>query len=119
MRIRDADFQGTELKIAYMWVALDPAASRMALVQVAETLDKRSVLAAEIIKGVMLPQFVTLPLAVLLVWLALVRPIKPLNHLEERIRARATRRPEPAGRAAVPLEVAPLVSSGERPAGCA
>jgi two-component system sensor histidine kinase TctE len=29
-----------------------------------------------------------LPLAVLLVWLALARGIKPLNQLEERIRAR-------------------------------
>ena len=46
------------------------------------------VLATEIIKGVMLPQFVILPLAVLLVWLALVRGIKPLSELEERIRAR-------------------------------
>ena len=34
-----------------------------ALVQVAETREKRSVLAAEIIKGVMLPQFAILPLA--------------------------------------------------------
>jgi two-component system sensor histidine kinase TctE len=38
-----------------------------ALVQVAETREKRSVLATEIIKGVMLPQFVILPLAALLV----------------------------------------------------
>jgi TRAP-type mannitol/chloroaromatic compound transport system permease small subunit len=41
-----------------------------ALVQVAETLGKRSQLATEIIKGVILPQFVILPLAVLLVWFA-------------------------------------------------
>jgi two-component system sensor histidine kinase TctE len=60
--------------------AAGPAGAR--LVQVAETLEKRSVLATEIIKGVMLPQFVILPLAVLLVWLALVRGIKPLNQLE-------------------------------------
>ena len=40
----------------------------VALVQVAETREKRSVLATEIIKGVMLPQFVILPLAVLLVY---------------------------------------------------
>ena len=41
------------------------------VVQVAETFDKRSRLATEIIKGVILPQFVILPVAVLLVWLAL------------------------------------------------
>ena len=57
-----------------------------ALIQVAETLDKRSVLATEIVKGVMLPQFVILPLAVLLVWVGLAYAIRPLNSLEERIR---------------------------------
>ena len=88
VRMRDDEYRGTELKVAYMWVKLDPTNAKPALVQVAETMDKRSVLATEIVKGVMLPQFVVLPLAVLLVWLALVQAIKPLNRLEERIRAR-------------------------------
>ena len=66
----------------------------------AETREKRSVLATEIIKGVMLPQFVILPLAVLLVWLALVRGIKPLSQLEERIRARKPDDLQPARRQA-------------------
>jgi two-component system sensor histidine kinase TctE len=80
-------------------------------VQVAETLEKRSVLATEIIKGVMLPQFVILPLAVLLVWLALARGIKPLNQLEERIRQRLPDDLSPLDESSVPLEVAPLVAS--------
>ena len=79
--------------------------------RVAETREKRSVLATEIIKGVMLPQFVILPLAVLLVWLALVRGIKPLSQLEERIRARKPDDLSPLDDTTVPLEVAPLVSS--------
>jgi two-component system sensor histidine kinase TctE len=74
-------------------------------------MDKRSVLATEIVKGVMLPQFVILPLAVLLVWLALVQAIKPLHRLEERIRARKPDDLSPLDVEAVPLEVAPLVSS--------
>jgi len=81
------------------------------LIQVAETREKRSVLATEIIKGVMLPQFAILPLAVLLVWLALVRGIKPLSQLEERIRARKSDDLSPLDEKTVPLEVAPLVSS--------
>jgi two-component system sensor histidine kinase TctE len=109
--MRDAEFQGVELKVAYMWVRLDIPNSRPALVQVAETMEKRSVLATEIVKGVMLPQFVVLPLAVLLVWLALVQAIKPLNRLEERIRARNPEDLSPLDVEAVPLEVAPLVSS--------
>jgi two-component system sensor histidine kinase TctE len=81
------------------------------LVQVGETLEKRSVLATEIIKGVMLPQFVILPLAVLLVWLALARGIRPLNKLEERIRLRKPDDLSPLDESAVPQEVAPLVAS--------
>ena len=100
-----------EVRVAYIWVKLHLPGAQPALVQVAETLEKRSVLATEIIKGVMLPQFVILPLAVLLVWLALVRGIKPLNQLEERIRARKPDDLSPLDEKAVPLEVAPLVSS--------
>ena len=111
VRLRDDAFHGLDIRVAYMWVPLEPLGSRLALVQVAETLDKRSILAAEIIKGVMLPQFVTLPLAVLLVWLALVQAIKPLNRLEERIRARRPDDLSPLDTQTVPLEVAPLVAS--------
>ena len=111
VRMRDDEFRGLDIKVAYTWVKLDVPNSKPALVQVAETMDKRSVLATEIVKGVMLPQFVILPLAVLLVWLALVQAIKPLNHLEERIRARSPDDLSPLDAEAVPLEVAPLVSS--------
>jgi len=111
VRLRDAEFHGLDIKVAYMWVPLNLPNAKMALVQVGETLDKRSVLAAEIIKGVMLPQFVTLPLAVLLVWLALVQAIKPLHRLEERIRARKPDDLSPLDVQSVPLEVAPLVAS--------
>lgn len=110
VRLRDDELRGLDVRVAYTWVALD-SAGQAALVQVAETREKRSVLAAEIIKGVMLPQFVILPLAVLLVWLALVRGIKPLSELEERIRARKPDDLSPLDDRTVPLEVAPLVSS--------
>ena len=113
VRLRDALMRGQDVRVAYTWVALDvpgnPSAS--ALVQVAETREKRSVLATEIIKGVMFPQFVILPLALLLVWLALVRGIKPLHQLEERIRARKPDDLSPLDESGVLLEVAPLVSS--------
>jgi two-component system, OmpR family, sensor histidine kinase TctE len=111
VQLRDDEFHGTAIRVAYMWVPLALPDSKLALVQVAETLDKRSVLAAEIIKGVMLPQFVTLPMAVLLVWLALVQAIKPLSRLESRIRARKPDDLSPLDTQAVPIEVAPLVAS--------
>jgi two-component system sensor histidine kinase TctE len=111
VKIRDDEMRGLEVRVAYTWIRLDADGKHPALVQVAETREKRSVLAAEIIKGVMLPQFALLPLAVLLVWLALVRGIKPLSQLEERIRARKSDDLSPLDDKAVPMEVAPLVVS--------
>ena len=122
VRLRDDEMRGVDVRVAYLWVplalpAIDGLAGRegsgpaLALVQVAETREKRSVLATEIIEGVMLPQFVILPLAVLLVWLALARGIKPLDELEERIRRRKPDDLSPLDDKTVPLEVAPLVSS--------
>ena len=127
VRLREDVIKGQDVRVAYTWMKVDvkgdskgprsPAlagkggSDQFVLVQVAETLEKRKTLATEIVKGVMVPQFVTLPLAVLLVWLALVRGIKPLAQLEKRIRARKPDDMSPLDDTAVPEEVAPLVSS--------
>jgi len=111
VHLRDAELRGLDIRMAYIWVRLSLPNAPLALVQVAETREKRSVLATEIIKGVMLPQFIILPLAVLLVWLALARGIQPLHQLEERIRARKPDDLSPLDDRTVPLEVAPLVAS--------
>ncbi len=126
VRLREDLIQGQDVRVAYTWVKVDLAnasasasasssarspSSVLVLVQVAETLEKRKTLATEIVKGTMVPQFVTLPLAVLLVWLALVRGIKPLAQLEKRIRARKPDDMSPLDDTAVPEEVVPLVSS--------
>jgi two-component system sensor histidine kinase TctE len=115
VRLRDDELRGLAVRVASTWVRFTPddpeAQQTEVLVQVAETREKRSVLAAEIIKGVMLPQFAILPLAVLLVWLALARGIKPLSELEDRIRARSPDDLSPLDEKTVPIEVAPLVSS--------
>jgi two-component system sensor histidine kinase TctE len=112
VRLREDLIQGEDVRVAYTWVRVDVrGVQQTVLVQVAETLEKRKTLAREIVKGTLVPQFVTLPLAVLLVWLALVRGIKPLAQLERRIRARKPDDMSPLDDTAVPEEVAPLVSS--------
>jgi two-component system, OmpR family, sensor histidine kinase TctE len=120
VRLREDLIHGEGVRVAYTWIQVDvqtprgatgAAAGQSVLIQVAETLEKRKTLATEIVKGTMVPQFVTLPLAVLLVWLALVRGIKPLAQLEKRIRARRSDDMSPLDETAVPEEVAPLVSS--------
>lgn len=110
LRFRDDEVQNESVRVAYLWVWPEgQAGGRMMLVQVAETLGKRSRLTNEIIKGVILPQFVILPLAVLLVWMALARGIAPLNELQRRIRSRDSSDLSPIDERRVPDEVAPLV----------
>ncbi len=116
VRFRDASLGSETVRVAYMWVDLqgrgtDAAVAAAPLVQVAETMGKRSRLATEIIKGVILPQFVILPLAVLLVWLALARGIAPLNELQQRIRRRDSSDLSPIDEREAPEEVAPLVQA--------
>ncbi len=111
VKLRDDVVRGDEVRVAYIWLQRDTEPQRLVLMQVAETKGKRSTLATEIIKGVMVPQFVILPLAVLLVWMALVRGIRPLNDLEQKIRARKPDDLSPIEESYIPQEVAPLVSS--------
>ena len=109
---RDDTMRDEPVRVAALWVAMPgDAQGRAALVQVAETLGKRSRLSTEIIKGVILPQFVILPLAVLLVWLALARGIRPLSVLQQRIRARPADDLSPIDERAAPEELVPLVAS--------
>jgi len=119
LRLRDDSMRDASIRVAYLWVTPSvlarsgreaaPGGSPPVLVQVAETLEKRSQLATEIIKGVILPQFVILPLAVLLVWLALARGIAPLDELQQRIRRRAADDLSPIDERDAPEEVSPLV----------
>ncbi len=114
LHFRDDVIRDEPVRVAYLWVPgphAEPDGSGSALVQLAETLGKRSRLATEIIKGVILPQFVILPLAVLLVWLALARGIRPLAELQQRIRRRESNDLSPIEERDVPEEVAPLVSA--------
>lgn len=114
--IRADEYQGRDIRVAYLWVNLQKAADQKSgdkpvLIQVAETLEKRSTLATEIIKGVMLPQLLMLPLVVLLIWLALIRGTEPIKELEQRIRQRKTNDVSPLNLADVPREVTPLIAS--------
>ena len=107
------DVLGEEpVRVAYVWLRGPLGESESdSLVQVAETLGRRSLLATEIIKGVILPQFVILPVAVVLVWFALARGIRPLAELQQRIRRRQVTDLSPIDDGNVPDEVAPLVAA--------
>jgi two-component system sensor histidine kinase TctE len=111
LRLRDDEVLGAPVRVAYLWLSRSARPGEAALVQVAETLDKRSRLATEITKGVILPQFVILPIAVLLVWMALARGLVPLDRLQRRIRQRESHDLSPITDRDAPEEVAPLVGA--------
>jgi len=108
-RLRFDKMNGNEVRVAYTWARLPHQAP--VLVQVAETLEARTQLANEIIRGLIVPQFIVLPLAVLLVWLALTRGLAPLTALQARIRRRRPEDRSPIDARGAPEEIAPLVES--------
>lgn len=112
IKYRFERLRGNEVRIAHTWVELRrDGAPAYALVQVAETLDKRSQLANEIVAGVMAPQFVLLPVAVLLVWFGLSRGLAPLSALQAHIHARKPDDLSPIDPRAAPDEISPVVVS--------
>jgi two-component system sensor histidine kinase TctE len=121
VEFRDDVLRGNDIRVAYTTVDMPTLAASAAtpgraavqpvLVQVAETLDKRSQLANDIIKGVILPQFVILPLAIVLVWFGLSRGLAPLHALQSNIRARRPDDLSPLEAGRAPPEIAPLVAS--------
>ncbi|MFZ6862455.1 sensor histidine kinase [Undibacterium sp. Ji67W] len=127
-QFRTSSLRGVELRIAYAYIEIPNASltqtgtaalatqsaksnRQLILVQLAESLDKRSNLANEIIKGVILPQFIILPIALALVWFALSRGLSPLAELQQRIRARRPDDLSPIDSRQVPEEITPLVNS--------
>jgi two-component system sensor histidine kinase TctE len=112
VKLRTTTFRGEQVRIGYMYLdQIEGDAIAPVLVQVAETLDKRTRLANEIIKGVIFPQFMILPVAVMLVWFGLSRGLAPLKTLRERIRARDPDDLSPIDPRAAPEEIAPLVDA--------
>ena len=106
--------RGIEVRVAYTYISPgeDPmGTSYPVLVQVAETLDSRNALANEIIKGVIFPQFLILPVAVGLVWFALSRGLAPLERMQRRIRERRPDDLSPINPHDAPEELGPLVAS--------
>jgi len=105
---RDDRIDAENVRIAYAFL---PTRSGLppAVVQVAETLHKREALSGSIISGVLLPQFAIIPLAVILVYLGLMRGIAPLRLLQERIHRRRPSDLSPIPARRVPDEVRPLV----------
>ncbi|WP_291993604.1 sensor histidine kinase [Candidatus Accumulibacter sp. ACC003] len=112
VHFRDDEFSGQTLRVAYMYLSAPGESSeRRVLIEVGETTEKRSQLANKIIASVILPQFVIIPLAVVLVWFGLSQGLRPLTRLRNRIEARREADLSPISLGRVPEELRPLTEA--------
>lgn len=100
-----------EIRIAYTWMDLSSRGSGPVLLVAAESVDRRTQLANDIIKGVIIPQFIVLPIAVVLVWFGLSRGVAPINALQKRLRARRPDDLSPIDERQAPSEIGPLITA--------
>lgn len=105
---RNDEILGEDVRIAWQYLPYGDKAEYLA-VQVAETRGKRAALARKIVSGVLLPQFIIIPLAVILVYFGLARGIAPLQRLKRLIETRRPTDLAPIGVADVPDEVRPVI----------
>ncbi|HEY6898963.1 MAG TPA: sensor histidine kinase N-terminal domain-containing protein [Rhodocyclaceae bacterium] len=110
VRFRDDEIATEDVRVAYVFLAA-PAPSQTILVQVAETRQKRESLAGSIVSGVIVPQFVIVPLAVLFVYLGLARGITPLQRLQRELGRRRPADLSPVSVEGIPEEIRPLIES--------
>jgi len=110
VKFRDEEIAGDDFRVAFAYF---PVADngKSVLVQVAETRKKRQGLAASMVSGVIVPQFVIVPLAVLLVYLGLARGITPLQRLQQELRRRRASDLSPVSTQGIPEEIRPLIES--------
>ena len=109
---RDAEVNGQDLRIAYQYLADDSLPrDRWVIIEVGETLEKRSQLANRIVASVIVPQFVIIPLAVILVWFGLSQGLRPLSRLRARIEARRPGDVAEISTRGVPDDLVPLIDA--------
>ncbi len=104
----DGTLDGRKIRIASLYVGVPGNSANWILVQVAETLQKRRVLANEILAGVILPQMLLTGLAAGLVWFGVTKGLSSLGRLQKEVLSRSHRDLSPLSEENVPMEVGSL-----------
>jgi two-component system sensor histidine kinase TctE len=108
----DAELRGEPVRVIELRLAPEAAGGRpAAVVRVAETKNKRNALAREILASVVLPQLLLIAIAGAVVWLGVVRGLRPLARLQAAVAARSHRDRSPLSAEGVPGEVSPLLEA--------
>lgn len=109
VHFRDGSIEGEKVRIAYQLIPMPQEG--WALIQVAETRNKRDRITSQILSGVLLPQFAIIPVVAALVYLGLSRGLAPLRHLQMRIRRRRPGDLSPISPRSVPEELQPFTEA--------
>jgi len=106
----DGSYGGSPVRIAALYTIVpgtsDPGPI---LIQVAETLNKRHILADEILLGMLWPELLLIVLVGVLVWYGVERGLRPLAALQREISRRSHRDLSPLAEHNVPGEVRALI----------
>lgn len=106
----DSVLHGKKVRVASMYRRVtDDSGSQEVLVQVAETLRKRHILAEEILTGIVVPQLLLIALAGLSIWYGISKGLIPLTRLKEAIANRSHRDLSPIPEERIPREIRPLI----------
>lgn len=110
----DAEFQGTEVRMASMALPLHDvrsARTQMVWLLVAESTEPREQLAHDILMGSLLQELMLVSLALVIVWFGVRRGLLPLQRLSDTLATRGPDNLDPLEDAALPVETKPLVSA--------
>jgi len=102
----DRTFHGTRWRVLLL---TDPASGLQA--ELCQTYEGRERLAASIVRNMLLPLVIALPLLGALIWITTTRGIRPLSRLAEELEKRAPQDLEPLRPGPLPRELEPMVGS--------
>ena len=104
----EGEYRGRKVRVIAMQV---PCEGKFCSVQVAETTNKRRMLAREIVLSSLLPQLLIVLATIVIVWFGVKRGLEPLEGLSREIKARSARDLRPIDLGHAPEEAKPLVGA--------
>ena len=106
----DAAYRGESVRVASIYLHVDDdGVHGQVLVQVAETLIKRTRLAQEVLSGVTLFGLVLIALSATSIWIGIGRALAPLTRIRDAIQNRSHKDLGPVPEDTAPTEVRPLL----------
>ncbi|MBI5816078.1 MAG: sensor histidine kinase [Nitrospinae bacterium] len=107
------DYRGEPVRVAALFTQPQGAgkADGMVTVQIAETLNKRQIVAGEILAGVFIPQLLLVAITAVLAWRGVSHGLGPVDDIRNEVASRSWNDLSPLKEEKAPVEVAPLLEA--------